>query len=170
MRGTSWPKGSSKTCSSFKGTRYKLPVCICIFVFVQMLVHHEKELDHLKRMMERKEEEMAKNQVIAARQVIWSFPSHKSNPWSGTNLTSKPARLRREGHCPRGSERRWRPGRWCTGRAWGSRWPTYRKSSPRWRRRTDSRSSRRPRRKGRSQHVSIPGRCTVANKLNWPKN
>jgi len=29
-----------------------------------MLVHHEKELDHLKRMMERKEEELIKNQVI----------------------------------------------------------------------------------------------------------
>jgi hypothetical protein len=29
----------------------------------QMLVHHEKELDHLKRMMERKEEELIKNQV-----------------------------------------------------------------------------------------------------------
>ena len=29
----------------------------------QMLVHHEKELDHLKRMMERKEEELVKNQV-----------------------------------------------------------------------------------------------------------
>ena len=29
----------------------------------QMLVHHEKELDHLKRMMERREEEMIKNQV-----------------------------------------------------------------------------------------------------------
>merc|ERR1719342_61262 len=29
----------------------------------QMLVHHEKELDHLKRMMERREEEMAKNQA-----------------------------------------------------------------------------------------------------------
>ena len=30
----------------------------------QMLVHHEKELDHLKRMMERKEEELIKNQVL----------------------------------------------------------------------------------------------------------
>ena len=29
----------------------------------QMLVHHEKELDHLKRMMERREEEMAKISV-----------------------------------------------------------------------------------------------------------
>jgi len=29
-----------------------------------MLVHHEKELDHLKRMMERKEEELIKNQVL----------------------------------------------------------------------------------------------------------
>merc|ERR1719282_1103284 len=33
----------------------------------QMLVHHEKELDHLKRMMERKEEEMAKNQAVERR-------------------------------------------------------------------------------------------------------
>merc|ERR1712002_209949 len=29
----------------------------------QMLVHHEKELDHLKRMMKQREEEMAKNQA-----------------------------------------------------------------------------------------------------------
>merc|ERR1711936_1487724 len=33
----------------------------------QMLVHHEKELDHLKRMMERREEEMAKNQAVERR-------------------------------------------------------------------------------------------------------
>jgi hypothetical protein len=33
-----------------------------------MLVHHEKELDHLKRMMERKEEELIKNQVGGAHQ------------------------------------------------------------------------------------------------------
>ena len=32
-----------------------------------MLVHHEKELDHLKRMMERREEEMAKNQAVERR-------------------------------------------------------------------------------------------------------
>merc|ERR1719187_1241143 len=30
----------------------------------QMLVHHEKELDHLKRMMDRKEEELIKNQTL----------------------------------------------------------------------------------------------------------
>ena len=29
----------------------------------QMLVHHEKELEHLKRMMDRKEEELIKNQT-----------------------------------------------------------------------------------------------------------
>lgn len=30
----------------------------------QMLVHHEKELEHLKRMMDRKEEELVKNQTL----------------------------------------------------------------------------------------------------------
>ena len=30
----------------------------------QMLVHHEKELEHLKRMMDRKEEELIKNQTL----------------------------------------------------------------------------------------------------------
>ena len=29
-----------------------------------MLVHHEKELEHLKRMMDRKEEELIKNQTL----------------------------------------------------------------------------------------------------------
>ena len=33
----------------------------------QMLVHHEKELDHLKRMMERKEEELVRNQAVERR-------------------------------------------------------------------------------------------------------
>jgi len=33
----------------------------------QMLVHHEKELDHLKRMMERREEELIKNQAVERR-------------------------------------------------------------------------------------------------------
>ena len=33
----------------------------------QMLVHHEKELDHLKRMMERKEEELVRNQNVDRR-------------------------------------------------------------------------------------------------------
>jgi len=33
----------------------------------QMLVHHEKELDHLKRMMERKEEELVRNQNVERR-------------------------------------------------------------------------------------------------------
>jgi len=33
----------------------------------QMLVHHEKELDHLKRMMERKEEELVRNQTVERR-------------------------------------------------------------------------------------------------------
>merc|ERR1712029_463886 len=33
----------------------------------QMLVHHEKELDHLKRMMDRKEEELIKNQAVERR-------------------------------------------------------------------------------------------------------
>ena len=32
-----------------------------------MLVHHEKELDHLKRMMERKEEELVRNQAVERR-------------------------------------------------------------------------------------------------------
>ena len=32
-----------------------------------MLVHHEKELDHLKRMMERREEELIKNQAVERR-------------------------------------------------------------------------------------------------------
>ncbi len=36
----------------------------------QMLVHHEKELDHLKRMMERKEEELIKNQVRKTQEVM----------------------------------------------------------------------------------------------------
>jgi len=35
----------------------------------QMLVHHEKELDHLKRMMERKEEELIKVQAQERRQL-----------------------------------------------------------------------------------------------------
>ena len=30
----------------------------------QMLVHHEKELEHLKRMMDRKEEDLIKNQTL----------------------------------------------------------------------------------------------------------
>ena len=30
----------------------------------QMLVHHEKELEHLKRMMDRKEEDLVKNQTL----------------------------------------------------------------------------------------------------------
>ncbi len=29
-----------------------------------MLVHHEKELEHLKRLMDRKEEELIKNQTL----------------------------------------------------------------------------------------------------------
>jgi len=33
----------------------------------QMLVHHEKELDHLKRMMDRKEEELVRNQAVERR-------------------------------------------------------------------------------------------------------
>ena len=33
----------------------------------QMLIHHEKELDHLKRMMERKEEELVRNQAVERR-------------------------------------------------------------------------------------------------------
>merc|ERR1712241_1366001 len=33
----------------------------------QLLVHHEKELDHLKRMMERKEEELVRNQAVERR-------------------------------------------------------------------------------------------------------
>ncbi len=36
----------------------------------QMLVHHEKELDHLKRMMERKEEELIKNQVRKTQKLM----------------------------------------------------------------------------------------------------
>ncbi len=36
----------------------------------QMLVHHEKELDHLKRMMERKEEELIKNQVSKTQELM----------------------------------------------------------------------------------------------------
>ena len=32
-----------------------------------MQVHHEKELDHLKRMMERKEEELVRNQAVERR-------------------------------------------------------------------------------------------------------
>jgi hypothetical protein len=35
-----------------------------------MLVHHEKELDHLKRMMERKEEELIKNQVRKTQELM----------------------------------------------------------------------------------------------------
>ncbi len=30
----------------------------------QMLVHHEKEIEHLKRLMDRKEEELLKNQAL----------------------------------------------------------------------------------------------------------
>merc|ERR1719348_811604 len=33
----------------------------------QMLVHHEKELEHLKRMMERREEELVRNQAVERR-------------------------------------------------------------------------------------------------------
>merc|ERR550519_1404847 len=33
----------------------------------QMLVHHEKELEHLKRMMERREEELVKVQAVERR-------------------------------------------------------------------------------------------------------
>ncbi len=35
----------------------------------QMLVHHEKELEHLKRMMDRKEEDLVKNQTLERKQL-----------------------------------------------------------------------------------------------------
>ena len=54
---------------------YFFLTCICprtakteqtqsIFLFSALQVHHEKELEHLKRMMDRKEDDLLKNQTL----------------------------------------------------------------------------------------------------------
>ncbi len=64
----------------------------------QMLVHHEKELDHLKRMMERKEEELIKNQVrkIEMRNSWKSLPVLQSRKYFFRRKSELLLRFRRQ--------------------------------------------------------------------------